>query len=201
MCFRQAASRIGIGLFLILWIAGSAVGEPIAISIEGLASGSIGGIPFSDTPYLIEIAADTDNVYAPVPGVVAVSSDTATVFLGAFGLATITDDTVFFVSNAGGGVGFSKDPGLDIIDLACDLDCSTWDLTTLFGPISDPSPVVQGEDVETDLGTLIFTSTYLGATMTAVVAATPPAVPSLAPLGVALLAGLLCLGGLNRLRC
>jgi hypothetical protein len=202
MWIMRVGSRIGVHLVVLLWTAGSALAAPITITFEGIGSGTFAGTSFSDQFFIIEILAETEDAYAPIPGVVALPGNSATVFVSGFGLANVTSQTAFFVSNAGGGVGWmNTDSGLDVLDMACDIDCSTWDLTTSFGPISDPAPIVQGEPVETDLGTLILTSTYLGATMTAAVAEPPPpGVPSMGLLGGGVLGGFICLAGLARLR-
>ncbi|MBW2272412.1 MAG: hypothetical protein JRG96_04015 [Deltaproteobacteria bacterium] len=169
MSHLYAGSRVGLRFIVLLfWVAGSAAAAPLSVTIETLASGSIGVTEFSDMLFVLEFTGDTEDTHAPAPGVVALPGESATVFLGGIGLATVTTGIEFFVSNSGGGMGvMSTQTGLDLIDLACDIDCSTWDLTTSFGPVSDPYPATQGTSVETDLGTLTLSSTYLGATMTA----------------------------------
>jgi hypothetical protein len=201
MWIMRVGSRIGVHLVVLLWTAGSALAAPITITFEGIGSGTFAGTSFSDQFFIIEILAETEDAYAPLPGVVALPGNSTTVIVSGFGLANVTSQTAFFVSNAGGGVGWmNTDSGLDVLDMACDIDCSTWDGTTSFGPVTDPGPSLNGVDVGTDQGALNLSMSFLGLTMRADVAETPPALPGMGFAGSLLLGNLLAVCAVIRIR-
>jgi hypothetical protein len=111
------------------------------------ASGSLGGIPFTDALVTITALADTDNV-TTVPGfpnTLAVNDESATVDIAELGIATFTDGgTHFFVTHAGvrSVVGIAggtiAQPHPDILDIT-NSAFSTYDLTTSIGPLSGPA--------------------------------------------------------------
>ena len=157
---NRALSLLSILLFLSLFVGPSVAGAlPITSVFQGTGSGTIGAVAFTDADFVITTNADTANVQSFADGWFLVD-DFASIEINGVGSADFSVSTVVFVNNANSIVGFNQGSVLDILDLLCDIDCSTWDMTTSFGPVFDSSPSAINNfvDVGTTLGLLTMSS-------------------------------------------
>lgn len=85
-----------------IWLLGfpnSAAASPIVYTVSGNASGTIGGLPFSNVLINVSIFSDTTTVQ-PVPGFPPLVANVGTTFIGitGIGLSLVTDPTLVFAS-------------------------------------------------------------------------------------------------------
>jgi hypothetical protein len=151
---------LSILLFLSLVVEPSLASALSITSVfQGTGSGTIGAAAFTDADFVITTYADTDDVQSFAEGWFLVD-EFASIAINGVGSADFSVSTAVFVNNDNSFVGFNQYTVWDILDLLCDIDCSTWDMTTEFGPVFDPSPLAIENfvDVETTLGLLTMSS-------------------------------------------
>jgi hypothetical protein len=157
---NRPVSLLSILLFLSLVVEPSvARAQSITSVFQGTGSGTIGAVAFTDADFVITTNADTANVQSFADGWFLVD-DFASIAINGVGSAAFSVSMIVFVHNANSIVGFNQDSVFDILDLLCDIDCSTWDMTTSFGPVFDSSPSAINNfvDVGTTLGLLTMNS-------------------------------------------
>jgi hypothetical protein len=158
-----------LGVAGALSVAAPSLADPITYTEHATATGSLGGVAFTDATVLLTMTNDTTNViggptFFEIFGTVTVSVNggapvTLTDSMGVFSDVTLSPATVGF-----------EDLALlvDILDTASAL-LGTYDLTTSIGPISDtaflsatvPFPTTGGDLILTDVAgpTSTFTAT------------------------------------------
>src|SRR5262245_57793682 len=141
--------------FMFAFIAPAVAGaEPINTVFEGIASGAIGEIQFRRQLFRLTTRASDTFLIDAFPGgwsAIALLS----ISIAGVGSADFTNQARVFVDNDLQVVGVAREVGGDLLDLQCDIDCSTWDLTTSFGPVFDLTPFVGDQFVvTTTLGVL-----------------------------------------------
>jgi hypothetical protein len=165
-----------IGL-LMCWVGGVCA-APLEVDISATGTGTIGGVPFSNSIFLIRMYADTANRQLVQPGIYHISPVASSIEIWGIGTASFTLGTRVFVNNPNQIAGFSRagTTGSDILDVDGSA-FSTWDLLSDVGPVFDatPHPVSQASGLATTLGTLNFTA-YSNSTFTANVVPEPGAV-------------------------
>jgi hypothetical protein len=120
---------------------------PITYTETSIASGTLGGTPFTDALVTVELTADTSGVIEPAPGVF-VNQGTATVTIDGLGTATFNDPNgyaaVFFPQSV-----FPNCPCFAFFDDAAhfpssgtaifvlgDASLAGYDLQSAFGPLT-----------------------------------------------------------------
>ena len=172
----------------------SAQAAPITFLFTGEGSGNLDTTVFTDAAFEVVIPADTDDMWYVEPGIPKISDLSGTIDISGLGIGTFVEPPYVFDNQTNSAVGFGNWIESDLIDLFVEgVGLDTYDLTTFFGPITDPDPYFgQFKNVELNIGDLTFTSMSY-ATFTAI---PEPATVCLLGLG-----GLvLLLGGLTRLR-
>lgn len=121
----------------------AAQAETITFTHEGVADGTLDGVPFSNAEYVIHAVGDTDDREAFTVGDGwLIEHQSASITIDGFGTFNIAQPTQTFVNNGldptYGGVGVSyNDPfGTSWIDSTADSTLLTWDMTTSIGPIT-----------------------------------------------------------------
>ena len=176
------ATRLGFicvsGLALMPATASAAV---ITFTYEGSGSGTLDGVPFASSGFVIVGLGDTGDRDAFRTGFFIDHTSTS-INIDNLGLLNFTTGTRTFVNNGGvvGGVGFSRAGGPDLFSRLHDEVFDTWDMLSSIGPITKVGNLLQWTDphppVNTDAGLLVFDSTegaFPRATFTATVVAEP----------------------------
>ena len=157
---------------------------PITYTGTIAASGSLGGVAFTDASLVLTLAGDTGNITHS--GSVFINIGTMTVSVGGGAAATFTGPSPSVFSNTFiKVVGFTV--GSDVIDISSSLFAG-YDLSTPIGPFGGGN-FVSSASFATTVGSFNLTS----ASNAAFGAALPGAVPE--PSSLALLAA--CLAGLG----
>ena len=169
---------------------------PITYTETSMASGTLGGTPFTNALVTVELTADTSGVIEPVPGVF-VNQGTATVMIDGLGTATFNDPNGYaavFFSN-GPGVAFFDDAahfpssGTAIFGLL-DASLAGYDLQSAFGPVTGTGTGLATEPngspvaFSTTAGNLLLTDGGDPVTLTVTVGPVPTAVPEPASLSL-----------------
>jgi hypothetical protein len=174
---------------------------PITYTEASIASGTLGGTPFTNALVTVKLTADTSGVIEPVPGVF-VNQGTAAVTIDGLGTATLNDPNgyaaVLFPSSV-----FPNCPCFAFFDDAAhfpssgtaifgllDASLAGYDLQSTFGLVTgtgiglatnpDNSPVA----FSTTAGNLLLTDGGDPVTLTVTVAPVPTAVPEPASLSL-----------------
>jgi hypothetical protein len=163
----------------ILLMVSTASANSITYTEEAFASGTLGGIPFSDAEMHITLIGDTSHVTVidsgfsendPGPGMVLLSVE------GFVGLFTFTDDVGTYVNRSSGTAGFGV-PLFGSVLATDDGAFSSYDLRTSIGPITNSSFFRPDLLFGTTAGPLNLTSvgdSTFTATTTTTSAAEPP---------------------------
>jgi hypothetical protein len=169
--------------------ANSAVAAPITYTENATATGSLGGVAFTDTTVTLTMMNDTTNVTNPSAGLF-LNTGTATVTVDGGAPVAFTDSIAVFSNQSvavGGFADVSFTTPLDILDTT-NAEFSGYDLKSAIGPLSgSPSNIDFNVSFPTVDGAFILTG-LAGPTST-FTATTTPAVPepaSLSLLGAAL---------------
>lgn len=191
-------ARIVAAAVACIVVSGVALAAPITYTFQATGSGTIGTTPFSSASFTITVTADTTGITVISPGLMYNPGLTSTIEIAGVGTATFTDPKQVLVAQSAPGVGFEKSGGYNLLDID-NSSLATYDLSTSFGPATDPapSPVDQFSNIATSLGALTFTS-YQDATFTAALGGQQ--IPTLSLPGLAALAMLLLVAGVLVLR-
>jgi hypothetical protein len=149
---------LALGVAGAVSVAAPSLAAPITYTEQATATGSLGGIAFTDATVLLTMTNDTTNVtggptFFEIFGTVTLSVNggapvTLTDPMGVFSDVTLSPTTVGFEDLT---------RGLDILDTASAL-FGTYTLTTSIGPISDTAFLSANEAFPTTGGDLILTS-------------------------------------------
>ena len=184
-----------------------AFADPITYTFSGMFSGSLGGTDFTDAPFALTLATDSDGVFAPFPRFPNI-------------LTTLNAPLGFTINGVSGAfanpfhvfrnrfgpnssVGLSPESGDDLFSIT-DLSLATYDLKTEFGPLTQSPPdfLNFGEAYATSAGDLVLANDP-NAVVTFQARLLPTAVPEPGPM-VMLVATLPFAAGLihrRRTRC
>jgi PEP-CTERM motif len=165
-----------LGIASIFMAASPSFGAQVTYTIEATASGSLGGIAFTDVTVVLMMNNNTTNVTNSAPGDFG-NVGTATVSVGGGPAVTFTDSIQVFSTQSVTTVGFDDlSVGDDILD---DFSASfaTYDLTTSIGPVVGSSEINPESSFATTGGVLVLTTagdaTFTGAAPTGVGSAIP----------------------------
>jgi hypothetical protein len=164
-------------------IASSPAGAiPITYTEQVTATGSLGGVAFTDASIVLTMNNDTTHVTGGPT--VFVNLGTVMLEVGGGPLATFTDPTQIAANHSALDAGFGDNTvGLAILFTGNPL-ISTYDLTTSIGPLLGTALFNAGASFPTTDGSFVLNSVTGSATFTATTAAPEPA--SLTLLGAAL---------------
>jgi hypothetical protein len=157
---------------------------PTTFSFTGVGSGNLDGTAFTNAAFEVLIWGDTDNVEpypwnplsgGPDPTVPSILNLSGTIDIPGFGVGSFVNPLYVFDNQLEQAVGFGNSTDLDLMDLfVVDVGLDTYDLTTSFGPITDPNPFFAQFSIQLDIGYLTFSS-ISDVTFTATVIPTPSA--------------------------
>lgn len=135
--------------------AASAVAAPISYRTNATASGSLGGVPFTDALVTITGTGDTSSVSC-VAGYCETGTLDSQVTVAGIGTADFTIDVRLFANWSAEAVGFFDNVQFDILDTYNPL-LAGYDLQSPFGPVTGSSDV-NTQSYGTTLGLLQLTS-------------------------------------------
>ncbi len=126
----------------------------------GTGSGTLNGVPFPPSPFLITDTVDTANRQGFTGGWF-IDDSTASIEITGVGTFQIQTPTRTFVSNTGQLVGFSRAGvnGNDLFNGPVNPAFSTWDMLGPIGPFSGTGGLLQwslNPQIQTSGGILIF---------------------------------------------
>jgi len=169
-------------VILLAMFSGNAIASLITFTHESNGSGSINGIAFTDTNFVITAVGHTENrQLREVTSTWFIDHDLASIDISGVGTFDFVTNTRTFVSNSISLVGFSHagESGADLLSgPRNDAAFSTWDMLTSIGPVSGFAILAQWEvsEVVTTGGVLVFNAGGSGGppvTFTAVVSEVP----------------------------
>jgi hypothetical protein len=198
-------SSVVTAAIVLLGFASPTAATPIIYQITGIASGTIGGLPFTNVLVTETLTGDTSTVVAAAAcPTCLVNFGTTTVNIPGIGTATVTDPDGIFASVMPITLPLPGFPTVPYVLLATldhppatdkitgfgligSNDLLGYDLRTSIGPTTGPAGVGRDpvEFVNTDLGKLVFASEFL-ATGQGTFTATVPEPATLALLGIGL---------------
>jgi hypothetical protein len=182
-------------LFMLALVGGLAAhATPITYSDTDTASGTLGGVSFTNQNVTVSFTGDTGNVTNA--GGIFNSIGVGSITIGSAGPVLFTDSIEFFDNQPQGAAGIG-DATLDASIL--DTFASAFDTyggTTAIGPTSGPVFFIAGVNYNTAAGALDFSTAGADSTFTATLGSPSP-VPE--PCTFALLGtGIVCLAGAAR---
>ena len=167
---------------------------PITYVEQAIATGSLGGVNFTDGNVVLSMSGDTTNVTDNPT--TFFNFATLTVNVGGIGLATFTDSTSAVVNQAALDVGFADQTKGAAILFTSSPSLSTYDLSTDIGPLLGPAGYNAGLPFLTTDGLFVLNSVSGSVTFVATTGVPEPAALALLSVELVGLAGL----GLIRLR-
>jgi hypothetical protein len=144
---------------------------PVILIHEGAGSGTLDGVPFGNTAFVITAQGNTSNRTAPSVDVFSIIHDSAQIQLTGLGTFSFTSPTRTFVNQSSPIVGFSRgsSSGTDLFNGPTNGLFSTWDMLSSIGPIAGSGRLLQWSSpaVTTNGGVLVFNDGTPTATFTA----------------------------------
>lgn len=133
----------------LLLTASAAAAQTITLIHEGVGTGELAGVPFTQAPFTITCTADLADV-TPLPAPLAgaqVAHQLATIEIAGVATVDFLTSTRTFVNNGLSLVGFSRTivSGSDLFNGPGHVQLTTWDLTTATGPLTGSGSLVQWE--------------------------------------------------------
>lgn len=187
---RNRCAQTGLAIAVITLTAGSASAVPIFFTHEGAGSGTIGGVAFATTPFVITATGDTSN-RAVQGAAFFIDHGSAQIDITGVGVFNFTTATRTFVNNGTQTVGFSRAGvgGADLFNGPTLAIYGAWDMLSSIGPDSGNGNLLQwgSSNVNTDGGVLLFNNGGSPATFTARVVPAPAATAFLGLGGIAAL--------------
>jgi hypothetical protein len=171
-------------LSLVVLLLGSSVtaafGEPIELTLSGLATGTLGAISFTNDPFTVITGGDTGSVFLGPPGEELAAAD-ATINIAGFSVATFTDATSWVDPQGSGDIIFNDvTQNIELLGFTRLFEgLETYEFQTSIGPISGGFPFLPNVfenflNIPTSEGSLSITMTSDNV-FTAVVATPEPA--------------------------
>jgi hypothetical protein len=166
-----------LALFLLASTVRTASAATITYTESATASGTLGGVTFTDALITLTVVGDTAGVFN-AGGTLLENPGTGTVDITGFATATFTDSMLAFANSVNSAVGISKVFGASILDFLDTFDPAfiPYGLNTSIGPITGPALSAPGFVFNTTAGQLILSAAPNTSTFRAVVAS-PTAVP------------------------
>jgi hypothetical protein len=166
-----------LALFLLASTARTASAATITYTESATASGTLGGVTFTNALITLTVVGDTAGVFN-AGGTLLENPGTGTVDITGFATATFTDSLLAFANAVNSAVGISKVFGAGILDFLDTFDPAfvPYGLNTSIGPITGPALSAPGFVFNTTAGQLILSAAPNTSTFRAVVAS-PTAVP------------------------
>jgi hypothetical protein len=192
---HRTASLVAIALAS---LASPALAAPITYTETVVASGSLGGTPFTNALVTFTQTADTAAITTVSPGLLEVQDITSTVSVAGVGAGAFAGPTVTFVNqasiaaNAGLAVDTVSSNGPIILN-AFNPALAAYNLATSIGPVSGPLPTyAPGTAFATFAGDFVINVNGISgnSTFQATLVAAVPEPSSLVMAGAAALAGL-----------
>lgn len=157
--FARAQTIFLFVLGFVFFVSAPARAVPITFTHEGSGSGSLGGVGFSTSDFVITAVGDTDDRQALGSGFF-IDHLTAQIVIDGVGTLVFTTPTRTFVNTSSDIVGFSRAGfgGADLFNGPVDAAFQSWDMLSGIGPISGSAGLLQWTNpaVVTDQGQLIF---------------------------------------------
>jgi hypothetical protein len=182
--------RIGFLPALLLGVASTVItvspafAIPITYTEQVMATGSLGGVGFTDASIVLTMDNDTTHVTGG-PNVF-VNLGTVTVAVEAGPPATFTDTTQVAANHITLDIGFGDNTTGFAILFTGNSSVATYDLTTSIGPLLGTAIINLGASFPTTDGSFVLDSVTGSATFTATTGAAVPEPSSLTMVGAAL---------------
>lgn len=129
-----------LGLFLVLALVSDGRAAIIAFTDQGVGTGTIGNLAFTNTPFTITAQANTANrLFSSFDMAYSEDNDTAQITLNGIGTYQFITGTRFFVSHISPfDVGFSRAglDGYDLFDGPGNIAFQQWNMLSPIGPIT-----------------------------------------------------------------
>jgi len=169
--------------------------DPITYTFAGTATGIAGTQAFTLTPFVIVVSSDTSTITQSAgPGIFTTGLSAATIDIMGVGSGTFTTPKLVFDNQNLGLLGLSDQTSGDLLDLS-NAGFSTYDLSTSYGPVTDPAPTTpEFQNIASSLGPISF-DTAINTTFTAS-KTSGGGVPEASSV---VLLGSMCLGGVSAL--
>jgi hypothetical protein len=139
--------------------ASHASADPATFTYTGSGSGSLNGVAFSNTPYVITADADTANRTDILNGY-SITHSQASISLQGIGAFDFLIPTRSFSTDGGAGMG-RADGGLgDLLYSPVGVSLAGWDMRHDIGPVSGTTKLLQWSNNDPDIlttgGILVF---------------------------------------------
>jgi hypothetical protein len=168
--------RILLGLTIALAVISTSFATPISFAYTGSGSGSIGGTPFTNTPFVITALGDTNSRLGPLSGIYWIDHASAQIEINGVGSYSFLDPTSTYYDFQSPSVYLTRTP--DVLLLGSTVPISGlagWNMLTSIGPISTAFLSIQWENIPllTSGGTLSLSGFIPSASFTATLVPEP----------------------------
>jgi hypothetical protein len=174
-CVSMRLLRVaGLVLGFVSALTSSAVAAPITYQYTGVGSGTIGGLSFTNQPFVIHATGDTSNRMGSSSTFFSIINTTADITIGALGNFTFLTPTEFF-NNPSSQLGFAAASSLTLYGFQVNnAQFQAWDMLSSIGPISGTAFLGQWtiSPINTSGGVLVFNPGSSAATFQATVGTT-----------------------------
>jgi hypothetical protein len=150
---KKLLAGLATGLFLI-GMVDMVNAAPITYSFQGIGSGVLNSVSFTNTDISFELYADTDGVYSGGTDILKNNVNSSAINITGFSTASFTTaDLKMFMNLDNNGLGFQDSIHFDLLDIQ-DGALSGYNLATDIGVIYEPEPLAytQFNNVSTTLG-------------------------------------------------